>query len=74
MFRNKIISLVQKLTQLEKCLISPYFAFAQIYKLQGYMQYNMHGSVMNVPTNVDQIKSILPRSSNDGATIGVFLK
>jgi len=51
--RNKFSSSIQKLTQLEKCPISPHFAFAQIHKLQGYMQYNMHGNVMNVLANVD---------------------
>jgi hypothetical protein len=34
-FRNKIIPLVQKLTQLKERLISPCLAFVQIYKLQG---------------------------------------
>jgi hypothetical protein len=50
------------------------FAFAQIYKLEGYGQYKMHGSVFNVPVNVDQIQSILPRLPHDGAIIGVFRK
>jgi len=69
-----MITSIQKLTQLKKRFISPCFAFAQIYKLQGYGQYNMHGSVINVPENVDQIQSILPHLSHDGATIRVFLK
>jgi hypothetical protein len=34
----------------------------------------MHGSVINVPTNVDQTQSILPRLPHDGVIIGVFLK
>jgi hypothetical protein len=34
----------------------------------------MHGSVINVPANVDQTQSILPRLPHGGATIGVFLK
>jgi hypothetical protein len=34
----------------------------------------MHGSVINVLRNVDQIQSILSRLPHDGATIGVFLK
>jgi hypothetical protein len=38
------------------------------------MQYKMHGSVINVLANLDQIQSILPHLSHDGATIGVFLK
>ncbi len=48
--------------------------FAQIYKLEGYGQSKMHGSVINAPTNVDQIQSTLPRLPHDGATIGVFCK
>jgi hypothetical protein len=34
----------------------------------------MHGNVINVFPNVDQIQSILPRLPHDGATICVFLK
>jgi hypothetical protein len=37
--------------QLKECFISPCFAFAHIYKLYGYGQYKMHGSVINVLTN-----------------------
>ncbi len=48
--------------------------FIQIYKLQGYEQYNMHDSVINVLANVNQIQLILPHLPHDGATICVFLK
>jgi hypothetical protein len=48
--------------------------FAQIYKLQGYGQYKMHGSVINVLANVDQTQSILPHLPHDGVTTGVFIK
>ncbi len=34
----------------------------------------MHGSVLNVLTNVNQTQSILPRLPHDGATIDVFFK
>jgi len=34
----------------------------------------MHGNVINVFANVNQIQSILSCLSHDGATIGVFLK
>jgi hypothetical protein len=34
----------------------------------------MHGSVINVLANVDQIQSILPHLPHDSATIGVFIK
>jgi hypothetical protein len=48
--------------------------FAQIKKFQGYGQYKLHGSVINVRANVDQIQSILLRLLHDNAIIGVFLK
>jgi hypothetical protein len=34
----------------------------------------MHGSVINVPANVDQTQLILPYLPHDGETICVFLK
>jgi len=34
----------------------------------------MHGCVINVVANVDEIQSILPYLSHDGATTSVFLK
>jgi hypothetical protein len=49
-------------------------AFAQIYKLQRYCQYKMHGNVINVPENVDQTQSILPHLPHDGAIICVCFK
>ncbi len=69
MFLEKqIIPLVQKLTQFKKCYISSCFTFAQIYKLQRYKKYNMHESVNNVSTNMNQAHSILPCLPHDGAT------
>ncbi len=71
---NKIISSIQKLTQLEKHFISPRLAFVQIYELQGYKQYKMHGNVINVLANVDQIQSILSCLPHDIAIICMFLR
>jgi hypothetical protein len=68
-FRNKIIPFVQKLRQLEECLISSHFAFVQIYKLCRYGQYKMHGSVINVLTNMNQTQLILPRLPHNDITI-----
>ncbi len=34
----------------------------------------MHGIVINIPTNVDQIQSIVPCLPHDGATIVVCFK
>ncbi len=42
--RIKIIPSIQKLTQLGKHSTTPCFNFVQMYKLQGYGQYKMHGS------------------------------
>ncbi len=52
-----------------KCLISPCFAFALIYKLYDYGQYRMHGIVFNLLTNVDQTQLILQCLSYDETTI-----
>jgi hypothetical protein len=50
-----MISLITKLTHLDERLVSPRLAFAQIYKLHSYGQYEMKGIVINVPTNINQI-------------------
>ena len=49
-------------------------AFAQIYKIQGYGQYKMHRSIINVLANVNETQSILPHLPQDDSIIGVFLK
>jgi hypothetical protein len=54
--------------------MSSCITFVQIYKLEKYGQYKMHGSVINVPTNVDKIQSTLSRLPHNGATRGVFHK
>jgi hypothetical protein len=59
-FKTKFVLLVQKLTKLKEHIISSCLAFAQIYKLYGYGQYRMHGSVINVLIHMNQTQSILP--------------
>ncbi len=54
--------------------MSSCITFVQIYKLEKYGQYKMHGNVINVLANVDKIQSILPCLPHNGATIGVFRK
>ncbi len=49
------------LNKIEECLIAPCLRFAQIFQLQGYGQYELHGSIVNVPTNLNVIQTILPR-------------
>ena len=73
-FRNSVIESVKQLTILEERLISPRLAFAQIHKLYNYGQYKLHGSIINVPANIDQTQSVLPRLPEDGTTIGILLK
>ncbi len=62
------------LHKFEEHLIALHLAFAQIFQLKGYGQYGMHGSIVNVPTNLDLVQIILPRSPYDDGSILVFLK
>ncbi len=55
-------------------MIASCFAFAQIFQLKGYRQYEMHGNIVNLPTNLDLIQIILPRLPYDDSSILVFLK
>ncbi len=48
--------------------------FVQIWKLQGYGQYNIKGSIINFPSNINSTRSILPRLPHDETTIGLSLK
>jgi len=73
-FLKNNYSISLKINTIKRTSISPHFAFAQIYKLQGYGQYKMHGSVINVPANVDQTQSILSHLPHDGVTIYVLFK
>jgi hypothetical protein len=59
---------------LEERLISPHIAFAQIHKLHNFGQFKLHGSIINVPANIDQTQSLQPRLLEDGTTIRILLK
>jgi hypothetical protein len=72
--RNSIIKFVQQLIELEERLVSPRIAFAQIHKLHNFAQFKLHGSIINVPSNIDQTQSLFPRLLEDGTTIGTLLK
>jgi hypothetical protein len=48
-FYNTYIPFIAIFFELEKRLVVPRQAFAQIYQVQGYGQFKMHGSVINVP-------------------------
>jgi hypothetical protein len=53
---------------LKEIFILPRQAFAYIYKLHNYGQYKLHGSVINVPTNIDRVQSILLRLPDNDLT------
>jgi len=55
-------------------LIAPHLAFAQIFQLKGYGQYEMHGSIVNIPKKLDMVQIILPRLLYDDSSNLVFLK
>lgn len=65
---------MQRLTQLEEHLISFCLVFAQIYKIHGYDQYTIHGSMINVSSNINKTQSILLQLPCDDLTIGILLK
>jgi hypothetical protein len=60
---------VLMLNKVEECLVAPWFAFAQFFQLHGYGQYGMHGSIVNVSTNLNLIQNVLPQMPNDDSFI-----
>jgi hypothetical protein len=71
---NNDIDFVKKLNELKEQLISPCLSFAQIWRLQGYGQYNIKGSIINVPSNIKFTQSILFCLPRDETTISLSLK
>jgi hypothetical protein len=53
---NNDIDYVKKLNELEEQLVSPHLTFAQIWQLQGYGQYNIKGSIINFPSNINSTR------------------
>jgi hypothetical protein len=45
---------------IEECLIVPRFAFAHIFQLKAYGEHRLHGSVINIPTNLNVVQFVLP--------------
>jgi hypothetical protein len=43
---------------IEECLIVPHFVFANIFQLKAYGQYGLHGSVTNIPTNLNVVQLV----------------
>jgi hypothetical protein len=68
------IDYVKKPNELEKRLVSPHLAFAQIWQPQGYGQYNIKRSIINVPLNINYTQSRLLLLPHDETTISISLK
>ncbi len=62
------------LNKIEERLITPCFAFTQIFQLKRFGQYGMHGNIVNFPTNLDLVQIILPWLLYDDSSIAIFLK
>jgi hypothetical protein len=71
---NNDINFVKKRNELEKLSVSPCLTFVQIWQLQGYEQYNIIGSIINVPSNINSTQLILHCLPRDEVTIGLSLK
>jgi hypothetical protein len=52
--------IVSTLNVVEKKLIAPHLAFAQIFQLKDG-QYGLHKNIVNFPTSLDLVQSTLPR-------------
>ncbi len=57
------------LNKIQERLIAPHLVCAQNFQLWGYGQYGMHGSIVNVPTNLNLIQNILPWMPYDDSSI-----
>jgi hypothetical protein len=71
---TKNMNTISSLNKIEEPPVAPHLAFAQIYQIKGYGQYGMHGSIVNVPTNLDLIQIILLHLPHDSSIVAVHLK
>jgi hypothetical protein len=62
------------LNKIKERTFAPHLVFAQNFQLWGYGQYGMHGSIVNVPTNLNLIQNILPRLPYDDSSILFYFK
>jgi hypothetical protein len=61
---------VFKLNKIEERLIAPCFVFAPCFVIPSlYGQYGMHGSIINVPTNLILLQNVLPQMPYDDYSI-----
>jgi len=45
--------------EIENCLITPSFTFAQFFQLQGHGQYGMHINILNILTDLNLGQNVL---------------
>lgn len=62
------------LTNLEERLVAPRIPFMQLHELPRGGQTSLTGNIVNIPTNVNNTVSILPRKVDDAACIPLKLK
>ena len=65
---------LKSLTPLEERLVSPRIPFMQVRELPSGGQLSIHGSVVNVPADVNSTVTVLPRPVNESQTIPIKLK
>jgi hypothetical protein len=65
-YNENTIPSIMILNKLEEYLVAPRMTFAQIYQLNGWGQYGIRGSIVNVLANVDKMQIILPRPTTCG--------
>jgi len=51
---------VSMLNKKKESFIVSRLAFTQIFQLKGYGQYDMHGHLVNAPTNFNLMQKLLP--------------
>ncbi|OXU17425.1 hypothetical protein TSAR_004865 [Trichomalopsis sarcophagae] len=68
---------IQNLSSIEERMVSPYIPFMQIRALQPYAlnsQLSLKGSIINIPTEINEIIKVLPRNFNQMSIIQIKLK
>jgi hypothetical protein len=54
------LKFVCMLDKIKESFIVSHLAFTQIFQSKEYGQYDMHGSVVNAPTNLHLVQKLLP--------------
>ncbi len=68
------MNFILMLSNIKEHLITPWLAFAQTFQLQGYEQYDIHESVVNVPTNLNLVQNVLSHMPYDDLSIIKILR